>query len=107
MGLGCGWAKGDYMSASRKKSVTVLGAERQRLWDEHNSRTIDDEAVDGPIIKKIEALEAKILKSSFDNNRAARAGGLKILASGADASPREWCRFKIALFERLQLPQYA
>jgi hypothetical protein len=89
------------MPALRKKSVTVLAAERQRLWDDFNSRHVSDEKIDGAQYKKIRAIEAKLVKATF-KNRADKASGRKILASGDDPAPIDWCCFKSDLYLRMQ-----
>jgi len=86
--------------ALRKKSVTELAAERTRLWDDLNSKTVDDEAVDAPIWKKVLAVEARILKSEF-NTDANKQVWWKILFD-YDETPRDWDNFKVALFMRMK-----
>jgi hypothetical protein len=74
-----GGANGEHhMPASRKKNVTELAAERQRLFDEFNSKTVDDPAVDRPIWAKAMTIEAKIAKATFKTD-ADKLTGLKIL----------------------------
>jgi hypothetical protein len=88
------------LSASLKKNVAALAAERQRLWDEYNSKNVDDEAVDVPILKKIRALESRIVKAEFKTS-AEKLDGLRTLLIGEDADPDEWCDFKASLFRRM------
>jgi hypothetical protein len=89
------------MSVSRKKkTVTVLAAERRRLWDEFGSKIVDDEAVDAPIWKRVMAVEAKLLKSDFENRTAQRVWW-QILYDN-DETPSDWDNFKVALFMRMK-----
>ena len=84
----------------REKSVNVLAAERQRLWDDYNSKDVADEAVDAPILKKIRALESRIVKATFKTSTE-KLVGLRTLLIGEDANPDEWCGFKATLFRRM------
>src|SRR5258708_18045302 len=87
-------------NSAKIKSVTVLAAERQRLWDEFNSKTVDDEAVDAAIYRKANAIEARLVKATFKTN-ADKLDGLKILASRDDPEHEYWCTFKAALYTRM------
>jgi hypothetical protein len=89
------------MPALRKQSVTALAAERQRLWDDFNSREVDDKRTDRLQYKKIRAIESRIVKATF-KNRADKASGRKILAGGDDPAPIDWCQFKSDLYMRMQ-----
>jgi hypothetical protein len=89
------------MTTSRKKSVTQLAAELLRLSDDYDSRKGDDEKIDGPQLKLINAIGAKIVKSTF-KKRADRAAGWKILARFGEPSPDDWCSFKVDLYMRMQ-----
>jgi len=81
-------------------TVTVLAAMRQRLWDDFNSRHLDDEKIDNPQYKKIQAIEAKLLKATF-KTRADHVAGRAILAGGDDPAPIDWCYFKSDLYLRM------
>ena len=87
------------MPASRKKSFAELAAERTRLWDEFNSKKVDDEAIDAPIWKKVMAVEAKLLK--VFNAETDQHVWRKILFD-YDETPDDWDNFKAALFMRMK-----
>jgi hypothetical protein len=96
------------MPASRQKTVTGLAAERQRVFDEFNSKTVDDPAVDGPIWAKAVTIEAKIVKATFKTN-ADKLTGLKILLEespgiivGENYPTIFGKKFKLKLFLRMQ-----
>ena len=89
------------LTSRRKKSVTELASDWQRLNDDFNSKTVDDEIVDAPIFKKIVAIEAKIVKAVF-STAADLLIGLQILFNGDDPEPERWCPFKIAVYRRMQ-----
>jgi hypothetical protein len=88
------------MPVSRKKSVTQLAAERQKLWDIFNSKTVSDEAFDRPLIKKVEAVEARLVKATF-NTSADKLAGFRILRGDENPHPDGWCTFKKGLLERM------
>ncbi|MCK1459619.1 hypothetical protein IVB34_14780 [Bradyrhizobium sp. 2] len=87
------------MSKSQK-SVTVLAAERKRLWDDFNSRESDDENVDRPQFEEMNAIEAMIARAEFDTT-ASKLAGLKILMENGDG-PDFADHFKRDLFLRMQ-----
>jgi hypothetical protein len=96
------------MPASRKKSVTELAAERQRLYDEFNGKTVDDPAVDGPIWAKAVTIEAKIVKAKYDTDES-KLAGLKIILEenpgiivGENYPTIFREKFKLKLFLRMQ-----
>lgn len=91
---------GSHMSKSRKESVTVLAAERKRLWDDFNSREQDDEKVDLPQFEKMNLIEAMIARAKFDT-AASKLAGLKILLEDDDGPDFADC-FKRDLFLRMQ-----
>ena len=82
-------------------SVTKLAAEWHRLNDDFNSKTVDDDAVDAPMFKKIVAIEARLVKAAY-STAADLLIGLKILVSGDNPEPQRWCHFKSALYTRMQ-----
>ena len=89
------------MPASRKKTVTQLAAEWQRMHDEINSRDVDDEKIDGPQMKRVYALQAQIVKATF-KRKAEQIAGRAILAGGDSPVPMDWCHFKSNLYLRMQ-----
>ena len=82
-------------------SITKLAAEWHRLNDDFNGRTVDFDAVDASLFKKIVAIEARLVKAAY-NTAADMLAGLKILFGGDDPSPKEWCCFRVALYLRMQ-----
>jgi hypothetical protein len=88
------------MPAARKKSVAQLGAERQRLYDDFNARETDDEKIDLPQLRSIDAIESKILKATFKTD-ADKLAGLRTLLVGEDSEPGTWCCFKSALYKKM------
>jgi hypothetical protein len=89
------------MSASQKRSVTQLAAERQRLYDDFGSRQVDNERIDVPQFKKIVAIETKLVRATF-KTKADNASGRRILAGGDSPAPVDWCYFKLNLHPRMQ-----
>jgi hypothetical protein len=87
------------MPASRKKSVTVLAAIRQRLWDSFNSRQVDNETTDLPQFKRINTVEASFVEATFETVNDQKAGW-KILLDDEE-TPHDWDNFKCDLFMRI------
>jgi hypothetical protein len=85
----------------KKKNFAELAAERKQLYDSFDGREVDDEKIDEPEFKKINAIEAKLVRAAF-NTAADLLIGLKILVSGDNPEPQYWCSFKAALYTRMQ-----
>ena len=88
------------MPASRKKSFAELAAERTRLYDNFNSREVDDEKIDEIEFKKITAVQARLLKSKFNTETGKKVW--QTILFDNDETPRDWDNFKVALFMRMK-----
>jgi hypothetical protein len=84
--------------ASRKKSVTELAAERQRLCDNFNNREVDDEKVDVPEFNKLLAVERKLAQADFSKAADKRIGNSILM----EDKPSRWDNFQESLFLRIQ-----
>ena len=65
-----------------------------------NDKTVDDEKVDLPALKKIRTIENRLVRSQF-KSRADKAAGQSVLDGGDNHSPDIWCTFKIRLYRRM------
>ena len=81
-------------------SVAELAAERQLLCDNFNSREVDDETIDLPEFKRINAIEAKIVEATFEAPSDQRVWW-KIRFDNNE-TPKDWDCFKSDLFMRMQ-----
>jgi hypothetical protein len=76
--------------------VDDQASDKPRKWRYESS-----EAADQKNLARIDEIEARLLEASFDTVDDKRVGS-KILLDGDSSCPRDWCDFKIKLFQRLQ-----
>ena len=88
------------IGSAKIQSVTELAAIRQSMYDEFNTREVYDEAVDLPAIDEINAVEAELVKASYETEAAFQVGSKILLDNGE--TPHDWCCFKSDLFMRMQ-----
>jgi hypothetical protein len=86
------------MPALRKKSFAELAAERRQLYDSFNGREVDDEKVDEPELKKIFAVQAKLVNVYSKSAANKRLGNLILM----EDKPSSWDSFQQKLFLRMQ-----
>jgi hypothetical protein len=82
-------------------TVTELAVERRALWEDFNSREVDDEVIDQPQFEKICALETLIEKSTFKTAADKAAADLILM----EDHPSHWDDFQENLF--LQMRRFA
>jgi hypothetical protein len=84
-----------------KQTVSELVAAYERLYDDFNNRDIDDKNIDEPQFEKLAAAAKKIGRAKFQS-KADMAAGQKFLDSGDNPSPRDWCFWKIDVYNRMR-----
>lgn len=81
-------------------TIKQLAAMLATEWNDFNGKTVDDEKVDLPALKKIKTIQNRLVRSEF-KSRADKAAGQSVLDDGDDHSPDMWCTFKIRLYRRM------
>ena len=80
-------------------TVKQLAAMLASHWKDFNGKTVDNEKLDLPALKKIRTIENKLVRSEF-KSKADKAAGQSVLDYD-ESSPDKWCTFKIRLYRRM------
>ncbi len=88
------------LAVNEPKSVIELATNRQFMLDAFNNKEVDDDAVDLPAFDQIQAVEAQLVKATYETPAKYQVGS-KILLDNNE-TPHDWDCFKANLFVRMQ-----